>query len=285
MTKKTAAKGKAKPSAPAAAAPAPAPAVAHQSAGTDDEVRLREIRRHNLALLTKEPGSKSELGRLTEMSPANISHRLHGNKHFDENDARFFSEKLGLPENWFNLPHTEQDVPEEVLMRLRQKTQPTPRPAPRPAPARRTADHAPTSMGTVRSSETGGLSLSSAVLQPMGDPATLTHVLEPAPAAPAASRPAAAAQSELALAGDEDEATAGPSLSAAVTATRPAAAPAAQAVAAPAAVASPVVEAVQSGGPLGPIAEALIKTLAAKSRLGRLSEERALAMLSEAMKL
>lgn len=92
----------------------------------EDEHALREIRKNNLMVLTTQPGSKSQLGRLVGMSPANISHRLHGVKNFDAATATFIAEKIGLPPDWFNTPHTESDIPPEVISLLAKKTKGAP---------------------------------------------------------------------------------------------------------------------------------------------------------------
>lgn len=236
---------------------------------------LREIRRNNLHLLTKEPGAKSELARLTGLSPANISHRLHGNKHFDDDTVQFFSKKLGLSDDWFNTAHEDGEVPPEVRTRLKEKT-PAETPPPRPAPVKVFSGTISTGLGAARRTE-DGIAAPYANNPPAGPriappqapvrkvlarsaPETIARRGHPKSAEARMSAPPEQ-QSELALMDAPPTVTSTP--------IRP----------------SPVVEAVQSGSALGAIAEALIKTLAAKSRQGRLSEEAALKLLTDAMQL
>lgn len=84
---------------------------------SSEEGVMREVRRANFAVLTEPKGAKSRLGVLTGLSPANISHRAHGHKHFDKETGQFFGEKLGLPLDWFEAPRTAADIP-DAAMRL-----------------------------------------------------------------------------------------------------------------------------------------------------------------------
>jgi hypothetical protein len=300
-TAPTAAAAAPAPAAPAPAAPAPAstpaataPAAHAAPGGIDtDELRLREVRRGNLMLITQQPGSKSHLGRITDMSPANISHRLHGNKHFDNDTAQMFCEKLKLPEGWFNEPHEIDDVPAHVFELLggspranvpsnrggrpsttrRSSSQAAAAPAPTPAappaaldmPATRDAGPALRHAGIASASQ-----LSPEPALSMGP--SLSSVR------PAATRPQPAAMAQ-------------PAPAPAAYAPEPAAAPAPvqaapMAVAAPAPAASPIAAVLAAPGEaLNPIAEALIKTLALKARQGKLTEENAFKFLTEAMAL
>lgn len=94
------------------------------SAGSREqsEDSLRELRRANLVLLTSRPGTKSRLGVLTELSAANVSHRLHGNKIFDQKEGQFFAAKLGLPADWFEFVQTAEAIPAATLDMLLAKT-------------------------------------------------------------------------------------------------------------------------------------------------------------------
>lgn len=234
------------------------------------EETLREIRRANLAVLTSRPGTKSQLAALTEMSPANISHRLHGNKHFDQDTADFFCSKLNLPAGWFDTPRKEADVPAHVHELLQAQSAAASQGAPRKARATKKAEGIPATLampaaalpGVAASvaAPTKALSLAEA-LPPVttgGSSAAEPSARRAAPTAaaqPAASK-AAAAASSVTLA------KATPPAQAAVSAS----------------LTAPLLE----GSPaLGPIAEALVKTLALKARAGRISEETALRMLTE----
>lgn len=226
---------------------------------------LREIRRANLAVLTNRSGAKSQLAALTQMSPANISHRLHGNKQFDQETADFFCAKLGLPAGWLDTPRREAEVPAHVHELLQSQSSGAVKGAPRKA-------------RTTKSAE--------------GISATL--------ALPAAALPAAPVAKALSLAGAlppssgaapleaHAVAEASPRVPTRPTPARPVAppaaavAPAAVAPPAPAVVATSVTAPLLEGSPaLGPIAEALVKTLVLKAKAGRISEEAALRMLTE----
>lgn len=281
------------PAAPAAAAPVPPvaapPAAAPAPVGFDDaeEAKLREVRRNNLMLITSMPGAKSQLARLVGMSPANISHRLHGNKHFDEETAQFFAEKLGFEPGWFNQVHGEGDVPAEVTSLLstaggRGKGRGKDTKTRGPRKPRVLKAGAP----SAANAPAGGVLLRSAVLS-TGAADTGAVPAEPAaaPAAPAAlpSAPAAVgaplptrARSTLTTTRAAGPAKAPATASAAVLA--PAAAD-------HSVVDSPITAILSSGHSLGPIAEALVKTLALKARQGSLDEARALRILTDIMAL
>lgn len=229
---------------PQTASPSLTPAAAPARVGrrpaapaSPDELRLREVRKNNLALLTSAKGAKSKLGLLVDMTPVNISHRLHGNKHFDEATAQFFCEKLHLEQGWFDEPRTAQDIPKELLEKLGAPALAAAAPAQKTAPAESSAK-AP------------------AARKPRAPRATESVI--PAVMTPPLETPAVAAPTQA-------------------LATRPAAAPVATAVE------SPVLEALGAApsGAIGPIAEALIKTLGFKSRQGTFTESQALRWLTE----
>jgi hypothetical protein len=284
----------------ASAAPAPAPAPARAPAasaapgGIDtDELRLREVRRGNLMLITQQPGSKSHLGRVTSMSPANISHRLHGNKHFDNETAQMFCEKLKLPEGWFNEPHELEDVPPHIFEMLGGSPRanvPSNRGG-RPSTGRRSSSAAaapstpaaPPAALDMPATRDAGPALQHAAISQTAQP---EPVPEPAlSAGPSLSsvRPTATRQQPAAMAQ--------PAAAPAAYAPAPAPAPvAAEAAPAPAVMTAPAASPIAAvlaapGEALNPIAEALIKTLALKARQGKLSEDAAFKFLSEAMAL
>lgn len=264
-----------------------APAAAIPGGIDTDELKLREVRRSNLALITQQPGSKSHLGRLTGMSPANISHRLHGNKHFDDETAQFFCEKLNLPLGWFNEPHTEDDVPAEVFQLLggspranvpsNRGGRPSRTRKTSPAAASASAD-APAAM-EMPATPAAGVALRSAVLSPSLQPAPARQPALATTAVQPAARPARTAS--------QPASAPAPAPAPTPAAAAPAAAPAAPAPAlVPVVSASPVANVLAvAEGELHPIAEALIKTLALKARQGKLTEETALKLLTETMAL
>lgn len=226
--------------------PADAGASAPASAAHAEE-GLRDTRRLNLLALTAQPGSKSQLARLTGLSAANISHRLHGNKIFDKETADFFCQRLNLPENWFELPRTAADVPDATKAILGAQGG-APRAA---APKARGPRKSKTSIVATAPTkgEAAKVSMSAAALGK--------------PTAPVAGKSLAAKASPTPML-----AKAGP----VVAAPAPARAPAA----------TLTQEALEGENVVvGPIAEALVRTLAAKSRNGALSEDRALQLLVE----
>lgn len=246
------------PVAASAPAPAPAPAQAEvqvsgkkspQTAAsgpvTEEEKQLREQRRLNLALISSRPGGKSQLSRLVGLSPANISHRLHGNTAMDIGTAAFFCEKLQLPDGWLDQPRKESDVPEAVWALLSQHAAGSPS-----ATKTAAAPRAP------RKKAQPAAEISTSLAKPAETPASVPSSLLTEASASAAAAPAQAAVT---------------------TATRPAAT---KAPGAPAA--APAQNAVFAmAESLSPIAEALLKTLSLKARSGKLSEEQALRMLTE----
>jgi hypothetical protein len=72
------------------------------------------IRRANLRLLTSRNGSKVRLGVAMEMSGFNIADRLNGKKRMDGAEANRFTERLGLPMGWLDVPRTDVEIPESV---------------------------------------------------------------------------------------------------------------------------------------------------------------------------
>lgn len=262
----------------AAQTPAPAAAPSAEAA----ELQLREIRRENLALITAYTGAKSQLARLTGMSPANISHRLHGNKLFDDETASFFCEKLGLPEGWFNAPHTPADVPPSVFQLLSNApaapvvTKPAaPASAPAAAPKRRTRTKAElpapsgASLPSLKSGVLSSEAQAAAPAAPGRGPRRRTATPAPVAAAPAAvvTAPAPA-----------------PAPAAPAVAAVPAPTPAPEVAApAPAPAVASVMTMVAQPGEIGPVAEALLKTLALKAREGTFTESAALKLLTEVL--
>lgn len=111
-----------------AAVPRPRKRRSAQAAPASTTGSLPEVRRTNLALLTRLPGSKSALARLMDLSPANISHRLHGVKLFDDEQAQLFSGRLRLPRDWFDKPRKASEVPAKAMELLTQRSSPAGQP-------------------------------------------------------------------------------------------------------------------------------------------------------------
>src|ERR1700686_2672324 len=108
---------------PATATPpksAPAKAKASSKSGAqqtlplNDAAALEKIRRTNLHVLTSHKGSKVRLGAVMEISNSNMDNRLYGQKRMDEAEANRFTERLGLPTGWLDVPRSVTDIPESV---------------------------------------------------------------------------------------------------------------------------------------------------------------------------
>jgi hypothetical protein len=246
------------------------------------QIALRVVRRQNLAVLTQNPGAKSRLAQLVGMTPVNISHRLHGDKHFDRQTADLFCSRLGLAENWFDSPRTTADIPAQVLSLL----------TPLPRAGAASAEGA-TASATKRSAAAGKKAGKRASRKRETVPFEPAHAAVPARrgrpprARETPAPPAPASAVGLALAPEaptpspafapaakvKDAAFAPPSP---ITALPPKPPSAVQPQPAPSAPAVPA---------LGPIAEALLKTLSLKAQAGRLTEAAALALLTEAAAL
>ncbi|KWU24729.1 hypothetical protein AS149_31785 [Burkholderia cenocepacia] len=117
MAKSAAAK-KAAGSSSAAKTAAKAPAAAQQSLLDTEGGDVMAVRRANLNLLTERLGSKNIVCALTNMSSANLSHRLTGLKKFDDAEEQRFQSALQLPKNWLDTPHTVDDIPSKVFALL-----------------------------------------------------------------------------------------------------------------------------------------------------------------------
>lgn len=307
----------------------------NQNPSTDsanaEELALREVRRQNLAELTNRPKAKSHLARLTQMSPANISHRLHGNKIFDKATADYFCKVLGLPLDWFETPKEEAEIPEAVIQRLvsadsrpAEDVAPVLSRAPRLVqPAKKKSAPAPlapvgqptvslsaTALGIPQSQVASAPAASAPVVQQQREPVKAKRGPKKAPAAPAptvmlssvrapatpvANQPVATVlQSVAQSAAPVASAPVSPSLPTAVSkpASTPAPAPTPVAAAKPSAPAVVTKETsvadqilLSSTAPVGPIAEALLRTLAQKSREGLLTETHALRILTDVVSL
>ena len=109
-------KSGAAPSSKAAPAKTKAPVKrgAQQSLPLNDEVALQNIRRANLHVLTSRKGSKVRLAVVVDISASNLDNRLYGQKRMDDAEANRFTERLGLPSGWLDVPRGVTDIPESV---------------------------------------------------------------------------------------------------------------------------------------------------------------------------
>ncbi|CAE6822848.1 hypothetical protein [Paraburkholderia domus] len=87
---------------------------AQQSLPLNDVVALQNIRRANLHVLTSRKGSKVQLSAVMGISASNLDNRLYGQKRMDDAEASRFTERLGLPTAWLDIPRSVTDIPESV---------------------------------------------------------------------------------------------------------------------------------------------------------------------------
>jgi hypothetical protein len=258
---------------------------------------IEDVRRENLKLLTSRLGSKGILCSMMGMSGANLSHRLKGLKKFDDAEAESFTSKLGLPHGWLDKPHTEKQIPSKVAAALApdgenaglkppktstkepaaKKAASTAKdPATKPAAKKAAAKTIKPRERVLPPADISAPRLSASVLGRKSSPSAT-----PAPsAAPVVEQAAASHQSAPATA----QHTENESRAATAVAEAPVHAPAPMAIAAPAASASAAATAAvlpEELQAIGPIALALIRTLAAKARDNRIDEMKALSLLQE----
>src|ERR1700676_5441104 len=87
---------------------------AQQTLPLNDAAIVENIRRNNLHVLTSRKGSKVRLGAVTGISNSNMDNRLYGQKRMDDAEANRFTERLGLPTGWLDVPRSVTDIPESV---------------------------------------------------------------------------------------------------------------------------------------------------------------------------
>jgi hypothetical protein len=87
---------------------------AQQTLPLNDVAALESIRRANLHVLTSRKGSKVRLGAVMEISDSNMANRFYGQKRMDDAEANRFTERLGLPTGWLDVPRSVTDIPESV---------------------------------------------------------------------------------------------------------------------------------------------------------------------------
>lgn len=88
---------------------------AQQPLPLNDIADLEKIRRANLHVLTSRKGSKVRLAVVMKISESNMANRFYGQKRMDDIEANRFTERLGLPAGWLDVPRSVTDVPKSVL--------------------------------------------------------------------------------------------------------------------------------------------------------------------------
>ena len=252
---------------------APSKSGAQQTLPLNDVAVLENIRRTNLHVLTSRKGSKVRLGAVMEISDSNMANRFYGQKRMDDAEANRFTERLGLPTGWLDVPRSITDVPESVSDLL-------------VPPSRR---HASAQQELPPAIEPKAL----AAKKSAGTKAKTTGArLALPPDADSTGAPTGVAAETNAVRGQRDQAVPSTGESAirqpvdndvSFSAARQQFAPASvtQVITEPRCLTSAT--SLDNLQGIEPIAEALIKTLAGKARTGRLDEMKALELLQQAV--
>jgi hypothetical protein len=271
----------AKPATATAPQPTPAKVKAssqsepQQSLALNDAATVENIRRTNLYVLTSLKGSKVRLGAVMEISDSNMANRFYGQKRMDDVEANRFTERLGLPTGWLDVPRSVTDIPESVSDLLV------------PPPRRHASDQQKLSPAIEPKA--------TAAKKPAGTKAkTAGARLAPLPHADGTGGRTDVAAETNAVMGQQDQAVPSTAESAirqpvdndvSFSAARQQFAPASvtQVITEPRRLTTPT--SLDHLLDIAPIAEALIKTLAGKARTGRLDEVKALELLQRAVLL
>jgi len=244
---------------------------AQQSLPLNDLAALQNIRRANLHVLTSRKGSKVRLSAVMSISASNLDNRLYGQKRMDDAEASRFTERLGLPTGWLDIPRSVTDIPDSVSALLDPQSG-------RPASDQRelSAVIRPEAAVARKSAGKKAKTASDRHAQPSeadhaSDAAVTKAVVEQLdPVLPPAS--------DLAV-----RQTVGDDVPPPASHQQPAPASVTEVIAEPRRSA-PVTSLDDLIG-IEPIAEALIKTLAGKARTGRLDEMKALELLRQIVSL
>ena len=233
-----------------------AKAAQQQSLELASTPSIPEVRQANLHILTARNGSKALLSRMLNLSQSNMAHRLHGKKRLDDVEAKRFTDVLELPAGWLDTPRQTDDVPDHVNELLA----PTSR-------KRKTATPTATSYKPHAAVATDVVDETSTVPQPQSVSApeqdvtsSLRENVTTAAEAARLSKPAVV-QAESA-----DQHNQSPSTKKDL---------------ADEALSISVVSDLAHLRGIPPIAEALLKTIAAKARTGLLNENKALELLQQ----
>ena len=254
---------------------APSKSGAQQTLPLNDVAVLENIRRANLHVLTSRKGSKVRLAAVMEISDSNMANRFYGQKRMDDAEANRFTERLGLPTGWLDVPRSVTDIPvsvSELLVPPSRHHASAQQELPPAIEPKATAAKKPAST----KAKTAGARLAlppdangtSGPASDAAEPNLVTGQLDQA--APSAVEPA------VRQTVDND-------VSFSVARQQFAPAPVTQVITEPRRLTS----ATSLDDLLGiePIAEALIKTLAGKARTGRLDEMKALELLRQIVSL
>jgi len=253
-------------------------AAQQQSLALNDGADVENIRRANLHVLTSRNGSKARLGVVMELSGSNMAHRLHGKKRMDTVEANRFTERLGLPAGWLDIPRSETEIPASVSQML----------APAPRGRVSAQQHEPVAPATKVD-----VPANAAGAKARGRRARVADPESPSPVSADV-----AGEQEAIVVGPQGHANGFPGdvtghLPEEGESSAPAATPATPESFAVSAVpqrnlvalALTSMTSLENLHGIEPIAEALLKTLAGKARTGRLDELKALELLQQAILL
>jgi hypothetical protein len=243
---------------------------AQQTLPLNDVAALEKIRRANLHVLTTPKGSKVQLGTVMGISASNMANRYYGQKRLDDAEANRFTERLGLPTGWLDIPRTVTDIPESVSDLL---ANPSPASMQQKTPPAVEINTPGAKKPTVKT-KTAGAQLAS----PKADRAD-------APADPAVQTRAVIEQQDLSAPAAEASSTQKPvhnHVSLPVVRQQSAPTLRTQVIMEPRALPATSLDDLLG---IAPIAEALLKTLAGKARTGRLDETKALELLQQIVSL
>jgi hypothetical protein len=249
--------------------------AAQQALPLNDVAALENIRRANLHVLTSRKGSKVRLGAVMGISDSNMANRFYGQKRMDDAEANRFTERLGLPIGWLDVPRSVTDIPDSVSDLL-------------VPPLRHHASAQQELPPAIEPKATTAKKPASTKAKTAG----ARHALRPD--ANVTGGPTSVAAETNMVTGQEDQTSpsaADPAIQ--QTVDNDVSFSAAREQFAPAPVTQVITEprrltsATSLDDLLGiePIAEALIKTLAGKARTGRLDEMKALELLQQAVLL
>ena len=271
---RTAAKTATAPSSKPASAKAKASikSGAQQSLPLNDVAALQNTRRANLHVLTLRKGSKVRLSAVMNISASNLDNRLYGQKRMDDAEANRFTERLGLPAAWLDVPRSVSDIPESVSALLDPLSG-------RPASDQQVLPAAKGSKAAVVAKSAGRKA--KAANDRHAGPSEAAHV------GAAAATKAVVEQQDPELPHASDlairQTVGGDDVPPPASHQQPTKAPVTEVIAEPRRSA-PVTSLSDLIG-IEPIAEALIKTLAGKARTGRLDEVKALELLRQIVSL
>src|SRR5471032_3529101 len=248
---------------------------AQQTLPLNDIAALENIRRANLHVLTSRKGSKVRLGAVMEISDSNMANRFYGQKRMNDAEANRFTERLGLPTGWLDVPRSVTDVPASVSDLL------VP-PSRGHAPAQQEQPPAIEPKATAAKKLAATKAKTAGARRALRPDANVTG----GPAGVAAETKAVMVQRDQAVPSAADPAIRKPvDNDASFSAARQQFAPASvtQVITEPRRLTSAT--SLDNLQGIEPIAEALIKTLAGKARTGRLDEMKALELLQQAILL